>query len=202
MICFGCWPLLMIYIIVHSVYTRCLIKCLLGIFSLVQTPMNTKLWVFSCLLIRNMFDSLVVYLTHLSPHVQFPCFGYALHIANSCTHFCYPCHALAYTLFLHPSMSCFPYALYHFVLSLFELYFSFILHPSCIIILVHTFISYPNFSLILCLFVSKRGEYTLEQQYTREFCHFYTTLVHICRGGGGEIFHRRDAYTKGGKTLC
>ena len=121
MICFGCWPLVekrtcikggfhdvhaLFYIVVHSVHVRCLIKCLLGIFSLVWTPMNTKLWDFSCFLIRNMFGSLVVYLTHLSPHVHFLCFGHALHIATSCTHFCYPCHALVYTLFLHPNMSC------------------------------------------------------------------------------------------------
>ena len=33
------------YIVVHSVHARCLIKCLLGIFSLVWTPMSTKLWV-------------------------------------------------------------------------------------------------------------------------------------------------------------
>ena len=29
--------------VVHSVHARCLIKCLLGIFSLVWTPMSTKL---------------------------------------------------------------------------------------------------------------------------------------------------------------
>ena len=60
MICFGCWPLVakkkktcikggfhdvhtLFYIVVHSVHARCLIKCLLGIFSLVWTPMSTKL---------------------------------------------------------------------------------------------------------------------------------------------------------------
>ena len=105
------------YIVVHSVYVRCLIKCLLGIFSLIWTLMSTKLWDFSCFLIRNIFGSLVVYLTHFTPHVHFPCFGHALHITTSCTHICYPCHALVYTLFFHPSMSCLPYALYHFVLS-------------------------------------------------------------------------------------
>ena len=31
------------HIVVHSVHARCLIKCLLGIFSLVWTPINTKL---------------------------------------------------------------------------------------------------------------------------------------------------------------
>ena len=115
MICFGCWPLVakrscikgrfhavyaLFHIIVHSVHARCLIKFLLGIFSLVWTPMSTKIWGFSCFLIRNMFGSLVVYLTHLAPHVHFPCFGHALHKANSCTHLCYPCHTLVYTLFL------------------------------------------------------------------------------------------------------
>ena len=100
------------HIVVHSVYARCLIKCLLGIFSLVWTSMSTKLWSFSCFLIRNMFGSLIVYLAHLVPHVHFPCFGHALHIATSCTHICYPCHALiVYTLFLHPNMSCLPYDL-------------------------------------------------------------------------------------------
>ena len=111
MICFGCWPLLMIYIIVHSVDVRCLIKCLLSIFSLVWTPISTKLWGFSCFLMRNMFGLLVVCLKHLAPHVHFPCFGHALHITTSCTHLCYSCHALIYTLFLHLGMSCLPYVL-------------------------------------------------------------------------------------------
>ena len=125
-ICFGCCPLVakrtcmkggfhdvhaLFYFIVHSVHTRYLIKCLLGIFSLIWTPMSIKLWGFSFFFIRNMFGSLVVYLTHLAPHVHFSCFGYALNIATSCTHLCSPCHALVYTLFLHPSMSCLPYTL-------------------------------------------------------------------------------------------
>ena len=114
------------YIIVHSVHVRCLIKCLLGIFSLDWTPMSTKLWGFSCFLIRNMFGLLVVYLRHLAPHMHFPCFGHALHVATSCT-LCYPCHALVYTLFLHPRMSYLPYALQHFFLSFFFLA-SFLIH--------------------------------------------------------------------------
>ena len=88
LICIGCWPPVvertcikgrfhvvhaLFHIIVHSVHVRCLIKCLLGIFSLVWTLMSTKLWGFSCFLIRNMFGSLVVYLTHLAPHVHFSC---------------------------------------------------------------------------------------------------------------------------------
>ena len=76
-----------------------LIKCLLGIFLLVWTPMSTKLWGFSCFLIRNMFGSLVVYLTHLAPHVHFPCFSHALHIVTSCTHLA--------TLIMHWSIPCF-----------------------------------------------------------------------------------------------
>ena len=99
------------HIIVYSVHARCLIKCLLGIFLTVWTPMSTKLWVFLCFLIRNMFGSLVVYLSHLTPHVHFSCIGHALHTVTSCTHLCYPCHALVYTLLSHPSMSYLPYAL-------------------------------------------------------------------------------------------
>ena len=125
MIFFGCWPPMakrtciksgfhdvhaLFRIVVHSVPARCLIKCLLAIFSLVWTLMSTKLWGFSCFLIRNMFGSLVVYFTHLSPHVHFSCYGHGLHIAIFCTHLYYPCHALVYTLFLHPSMSCLLYA--------------------------------------------------------------------------------------------
>ena len=86
MICIGCWPLVakrtcikgrfhdvhaLFHIVVHSMHTRCLIKCLLGIFSLVWTLMSTKLWSFSCFLIRNMFGSLVVYLRHFAPHCVF-----------------------------------------------------------------------------------------------------------------------------------
>ena len=86
MICIGCWPLVakrtcikgrfhdvhaLFHIVVHSMHTRCLIKCLLGIFSLVWTLMSTKIWSFSCFLIRNMFGSLVVYLRHFAPHCVF-----------------------------------------------------------------------------------------------------------------------------------
>ena len=174
MICFGCWPLVakracinggfhdvhaLFHIVVYSVHVRCLIKCLLGTFSLAWSPMSTKFWGFSCFLFRNMFGSFVVYLTHLAPHVHFPCIGHALHIVTSCTHLYHPCHALIYTWFLHSSMSYLPYA---FCL-LFKLHFSFILHLSCIILLVHTFISYPLFSLTpLSIRVKKGGEYTLK----------------------------------------
>ena len=142
MIFLGCQPLVenrtcikggfhdvhsLFYIVVHSVHARYLIKCLLGIFSLVWTPMSTKLWGFLCFLIQNMFGSLVVNLTHLTPHVHFSYFGHALHIATSCTHLCYPCHALVYTLFLHPSMSCLHQA---FVAFCFVFCLSFISHSS------------------------------------------------------------------------
>ena len=63
---------------------------------------------------------------------------------------------------------------FYFVLVL-SFIFSFISHPSCIIIIVHTFISCPLFSLTLCLFLTK---YTLES-ILECFCHFYMTLVHI-----------------------
>ena len=59
--------------------------------------------------------------------------------------------------------------------------FSFILHPSCIFILVHFFISCPHFSLTLCLFVTKR-ERVYSREYTGELCHFYMILMHILKG--------------------
>ena len=75
---------------------------------------------------------------------------------------------------------------------LFELYFSFILHPSCIIIIVCFFISCPHFSLTLCPFLTKRGEYTLEsipKCFVISIWLFCTSLggenlflMHICRG--------------------
>ena len=117
LICFGCWPRVanrtcikggfhdihtLFHIVVHSVHTRCLIKFILGIFSIVWTSMGAKLWSFSCFLIRNMFGLWVVYLTHLALHVHFSCIGHALHITTSCTHLCYPCLALVYILFPHP----------------------------------------------------------------------------------------------------
>ena len=225
LICFGCWPLVakgtcikgrfhdvhaLFHVVVHSVHIKCLIKCLLGIFLLVWTLMSTKLWDFSCFLIRNMFGLLVVYLTYLAPHVHFPCIGHALHIATSCTHLCYPCHTLVYTLFLHPSMSYLPYALQHLFCLLFELHFSFVLHPSCIILLVHTFISCPFFLLDPFVYsCQKGGEYTLEQ-YAREFCYFYMTLVHILRGRNsiscahlqGERYSIREMHIPRGRRHC
>ena len=67
-----------------------------------------------------------------------------------------------------------------FVLGL-SFIFSFISHPSCIIIIVRTFTSCPRLSLTLCLFVTKR-ERVYSREYTGEFYYFYMTLVHILRG--------------------
>ena len=113
-------------------------------FSLFWTSMSTKLWDFSCFLIRNMFCWLVVYFTHLAPHVHFSCFVHALHITTFCTHLCYPCHALVYILFLHPLhvmfTLCFVAFLFLrcFVFCL-SFIFSFILYPSCIFFLKEWF---------------------------------------------------------------
>ena len=178
MIFFGCWPLVikrtcikggfhdahtLFYIVVCSVRVKYLIKYLLCIFSLVWTPMSTKLWGFSCSLIRNMFGSLVLCLTHLAPHVHFPCIGHALHIATSCTHICYPCHALVYTLFLHPSMSYLPYVLYHFVFSYIWTSFS---HSSCTPYAYLSLFTHSSLALIspwpFVYSCKKGGKYTLE----------------------------------------
>ena len=99
------------HIVVHSVLTRCLIKFLLGIFSLVWTSMSIKLWGFSCFLIRNMFWFIGCIFN--TPYPAFALFMLwsCIALATSCTHLCYPCHALVYTLLSHPSMSYLPYAL-------------------------------------------------------------------------------------------
>ena len=82
--------------------------------------------------------------------------------------------------------------------------FSFILHPSCIIIIVHTIISCLLFSLILCLFLTKRGR-VYSREYTGVFLSFlYDSCAHpqkekfyfSCTFVGG------DAYIKAEKTLC
>ena len=46
-----------------------LIKCSLGIFAHIWTPMSTKLWGLSCLLNCNMFLSLLMCFTHFAPWV-------------------------------------------------------------------------------------------------------------------------------------
>ena len=205
MICFGCWPLVakrtcikggfhdvhaLFHIVVHSVHARCLIKCLLGIFSLVWTPMSTKLWGFSCFLIRNMFGSLVVYLTHLTPYVHFSCIEHShflhtpllplscigLYLISSSWHvmftlcfvaFCYVlCFELHFLIHLAPLMHHSPYSFLHLLPS-------FLLDPivySC----------------------QKGGEYTLEcipESFVISIWLLCISLegeilflVHICRG--------------------
>ena len=86
--------------------------------------------------------------------------------------------------------------------------FSFILHPSYIIFYPCSYLLFiPFFPLIhLSICDKKGGEYTRE--YTRVYCHFYMTHVHILRGinstlctfVGGESY-KRDAYTKREKTF-
>ena len=97
---------------------------------------------------------------------------------------------------------------FYFVFGL-SFIFSFISHPSCIIIIVHIFISYSRFSLTLCLFLTKRGR-VYSKEYTRVFLSsLYDSCAHpqgekfyfSCTFIGGKIFHRGDAYTKGEKTL-
>ena len=115
--CCGCWPLVAfrpciegrfhhVHAFHHiqgvSMHARCLMNCLLDIFLLVWTLISTKLWGFLCFLIRNMFGLLVVYFTHLTPQVHFSCLAHAMHTTTSCTHICYPCHALFNILFPYP----------------------------------------------------------------------------------------------------
>ena len=140
--------------------------------------MSTKLWGFSCFLIRNMFGSLVVYLTHLAPYVHFSCIEHShfLHtplLPLSCIglYLIFSSQNVMFTL-------CF--VALCFVLGL-SFIFSFISHLLCIIIIVRSFISCPRFSLTLCLFLTKRGR-VYSREYTRVFCHFFMTLVHIFKG--------------------
>ena len=172
MIFFGCWPLVakrtcikggfhdvhaLFYIVVHNMHTRCLIKCLLGIFSLVWTPMSTKIWDFTCFLIRNMFSSLVVCLTHLAPHVHFPCIGYAFHIATFYTHICYPYHALVYTFFI---LACHVYLMLCSTLFCLKFELHFLIHLAPLILRYHC--SYlhllPTFLLDPLSILDKKGE--------------------------------------------
>ena len=157
-----------------------------------------------------MFGLLVVYLIHLAPQMHFQYFGHALHIATSFTHLCYPCHALIYTLFLHLSMSWLLYALYHFVLSFIWSSFS---HSSCTphaSLSLFILSSLALISLALCLFMSKRRRVYSKVVYRRVLSFLYDSYAHpygkkfyfLCTFVEGKIFHRRDAYTKGEKTLC
>ena len=111
----------------------------------------------------SMHQSCIAY-SHLlhTPLLPLSCIG--LHLAFSSQH-------VMFTL-------CF--VAFYVVLGL-SFIFSFISHPSCIIIIVHTFISYPCFSLTLCLFLTKRGK-VYSKEYIGVFCHFYMTLVHILKG--------------------
>ena len=173
MFCFRCWPLVakracikggfhdvhaLFYIVVHSVHARCLIKCLLGIFSLVWTPMSIKLWGFSCFLIRNMFGSLVVYLTHLAPHVHFSCIVHALHLATSCTHLA--------TFVMHWFIHCFFILAYHVYLMLCNILFRlrfklhFLIHLAPLMHQYHCSYPYllPSFLIDPLSIPDKKGE--------------------------------------------
>ena len=65
---------------------------------------------------------------------------------------------------------------FYFVFDL-SLIFSFISHPSCIIIIGCTFIFCPHFSLTLYLFVTKRG-IVYSREYIGEFFLFYMFCAH------------------------
>ena len=158
-------------------------NCLLGSFSLIWTTMSTKLWGFSCFLTRNTFGLLVVYFTSLAPHVHFSCLG--LYFVSSSL----ACHV--YFMLCSIFFRCFVFWL--------SFIFSFILYPSCIIILVHIFFSFPHFSWSLCLFVSKRG-----RVYWKVLSFLYDSWSHsqgeklyfLCTFVGRESL-RGDAYTMG-----
>ena len=177
-------------------------------FSFFWTPMSTKFWGFSCFLIRNIFGLLVVYFTHLAPHMHFSCLIHALHIATSCAHLYYLSHVLVYILFPYPQhvmfyfMLCSIVFLTCFVFCL-SFIFSFILYPSCIITLVHIFFSFPPSSLSICLFMTKRGR-VYQRVYRRVLSFLYDSCAYskgekfyfLCTILGGESL-RGDAYTKG-----
>ena len=125
-----------------------------------------------------------------TPLLPLSCIG--LHLISSSQH-------IMFTLY---------FVAFYFVLGL-SLIFSFISHPSCIIIIVYTFISCPLFSLTLCLFLTKRGR-VYSREYIGVFLLFlYDYCAHpqrekfyfLCTFVGEELFHRGDAYTKGEKTL-
>ena len=67
-------------------------------------------------------------------------------------------------------MSTLCFVVFYFVFGL-NFIFSFISHPSCVIIIVHTFISFLRFSLTLCLFLTKRGR-VYSREYTGVFLSF------------------------------
>ena len=96
-----------------------------------------------------------------------------------------------------------------FVLGL-SFIFSFILRPSCIIIIVRTFISCPRFSLTLCLLLTKREREYSRVVYRRVLSFLFDSCAYSqgekfyfsCTFVEREFFHGGDAYTKGEKTLC
>ena len=211
MICFGYWPIVakrscikdefrdvhaLFHVVVHSVHARCLIKCLLDIFSLVWIPMSTKLWGFSCFLTRIICGSLIIYLTHFTLHVHCMTKALKMHMQGKVCYMCIfnalvmqctqsPLAHTFVTFVMYWSIPCFFILACHIYLMLcsilfcllFELHFSFILHPSCIILLVHVFISCPIFSLTPLSIGVKKGKSIL-----KSFCHFFMALVHILRG--------------------
>jgi len=150
--------------------------------------MSTKFWGFLCFLIRIMFGSLVVYLTHLAPHVHFQCFGHALHIATSCTH---PplAHTFA-TLVMRWSipyffiLACHVYRMLCSILFRFRFELHFLIHLAPLLHHYHCLHLHllPSFFLDhLSIRDKKGGEYTLES-IPECFCHFYMILVHTLRG--------------------
>ena len=175
MICIGCWSLVakktcikggfhdvyaLFHIVVHSVHARCLIKCLLGIFSLIWTPMSTKLWGFSYLFIRNMFGSLVVYLTHFAPYYIFPA------LVMHCTLPLPPLARTFATLVMHWSTPCFFILACHVYLMLCSILFClrcelhFLIHLAPL--MHHYHCSYlhllPSFFLDLFVYSCQKGE--------------------------------------------
>ena len=105
-------------------------------------------------------------------------------------------------------MSTLCFVAFFFVLGL-SFIFSFILHPSCIIIIVHSFNSCPLFLLDPLSIPDKKGKSILQRVYQSILSFLYDSGVHpqgekfyfSCTFVGEEIFHRGDAYTKGEKTL-
>ena len=157
-------------------------KCLLGVFSPVWTPMSTKIWGFACYLFRNMFALLVMYFVNLTPLVHFSFLARALHITTSCTHLCTPCHALINVLFTHlidhfASLECHIYFMLCSILLL--MYFVF-----CLCLISHLFCTpyasypcsyfhfFPSFFLVPLSICAKKG-----REYTRESIGLLCTFV-------------------------
>ena len=167
------------YILGLCMHIRCLMNCLLGIFSRVWTPMSTKLQGFSCFIIRK---CLVYWLCilHTLPRMYI-----SLALFKHCTQ-----PPLAYTgatLVMPWSISCFLILACHVYLMLCSTFLrccifclSFISYSSLPLMHLYPY-SYhhifPSFFLTHLSISGKRGEYTRE--YIGEYSHFYMTLVHI-----------------------